>query len=63
MDNDQLKREVDYGVVISLTKEMLAQGLLDQREFVKLQRLYAEKYRTLVQSVDGWKIDVTSKKT
>lgn len=63
MNRDQFKREIDYGVAVSLAREMLADGLIEEHEFTEIQRLYANKYLPLVQSVEGWKAQTERQKT
>ena len=44
LSKEQFQNEVDYGAVILLLKEMLDAGLINKTEYIKIDKMYIEKY-------------------
>ena len=45
MDKETFQREVDYGTAMALAREMLERGIIDRQDFMKLDKMYVERYR------------------
>ena len=45
MTTEQFQSEVDYAAAILLSREMLQAGIIDDRDFARINRLYTEQYR------------------
>ena len=44
LSTEQFQNEVDYGAVMLLAKEMLAAGIINKSEYIKIDKMYTEKY-------------------
>jgi len=44
LSKEQFQNEVDYGAVMLLVKEMLAAGIINKTEYLKIDKMYTEKY-------------------
>ena len=47
MAKDQFKREVDYGLLMMLTQEMLERGVIDRREYSRADKMYTERFNPI----------------
>lgn len=45
MTNEQFEREKDYRVALSIAKAMLARGLINERDYTKINASLIAKYR------------------
>jgi hypothetical protein len=44
---EKFQYELDYGVLMSLAREWLAAGLINEDEYGKIEVLYAQKYQPI----------------
>ena len=47
MAKAQFKRELEYGVAMVLTREMLERGVIDRREYCRADKMYTDRYQPL----------------
>jgi len=47
LSKEQFQNEVDYGAVVLLLKEMLSAGLINKAEYIKIDKMYIEKYKPI----------------
>jgi hypothetical protein len=48
MTNEQFRRELDFAAALHIAKNMLALGLITEREFLKMRQKLAEKYSPII---------------
>ncbi len=51
MTHDQFKSEKNYRISLSIAKSMLEKGLIDKREYSKIDSLLIEKYKPVIGSI------------
>ena len=47
MTEEQFQSEVDYAAAILLSREMLQAGIIDDRDFTRINRLYTEIHQPI----------------
>ena len=47
MTTEQFQSEVDYAAAVLLSREMLQAGIIDDRDFARINRLCSEQYRPI----------------
>ena len=53
MDNSQFERERNYQISLSIAKRMLSKGLIDKKDFIKIDTLLVAKYHPLIGSLNS----------
>ena len=48
MNHDQFQREKNYRVSLSITKSMLANGVITEQEYRKIDKLLVTKYKPVI---------------
>ncbi len=51
MNKDQLQNEMDYSVAIHICKEMLDAGIIDRQDFIRIDKMYIDRYRPIFRSI------------
>ena len=51
MTKEQFDREMTYGVLASIARKMLMQGLLSERDYRKMDTIFKEKYQPIIGSL------------
>ena len=62
MTGDQFQREIDYGVAISITKEMLASDFITSQEFSKIDKMFLAQHCPVFQFLGAAKKDKQGQK-
>ena len=52
MNKEQFKNEVDYGAAMALAREMLERGIIDRQDFMRVDKMYVEKYHPAIRPID-----------
>ena len=45
LSKEQFQNEVDYGTAMLLIREMMDAGLINKSEYIKIDKMYIEKYQ------------------
>ncbi len=48
MNNEQLQREKNYRISLSIAKAMLLNGVITEKEFKQINRLLVSRYKPLI---------------
>lgn len=51
MTQEQFEREKAYGVTLSIARSMLKSGLINEREYKKIDTMMLNKYRPILGSL------------
>ncbi len=60
INKEQFQREADYGASAALAREMLESGIINRQDFLKIDKMYVQKYRPLLRPVPD---DITRQST
>lgn len=52
MDKSQFERERNYQISLSIAKRMLSKGLIDKKDFIKIESMLVAKYHPLIGSLN-----------
>ena len=51
MSEEEFSAEKNYRVALSITKSMLLKGIIDKKDFNKINKLLVKKYKPIVGSL------------
>jgi len=48
MNSEQFSRQLDYGVSMSLAREMLKQGIISRNDYTKIDQFLNDKHKPVI---------------
>ena len=48
MTKEQFNRETNYGAALALARTMLTKGIITDRDFRKIDKMFKQKYRPII---------------
>ena len=50
MTREQFQYQIDYSTAMHIIKEMAATGIITEKEFAKINKMYIEKYKPVFEN-------------
>lgn len=52
MTKEQFEREKNYKISIAIAKSMLSKNIIDEDDFEKIKKMFIDKYRPVIESLN-----------